>query len=173
MFTQTKWIDRKFEFNYPVGVFPCLLTRLRGTPDRLEAIAARLAPEFLTRPVELGWTIQENMGHLTDAEALFIGRLEDFRQGLGTLRPAKLDGKRTAAANHNARDIKDVLKDFRKVRMDFVKELETLDEDTVAHSALHPRLNKQMRLIDMVYFMAEHDDFHITRIYELIEEFKG
>jgi len=107
MFTQTKWIDRKFEFNYPVGVFPCLLTRLRGTPDRLEAIAARLDPGFLTRPVDLGWTIQENVGHLTDVEALFIGRLEDFRQGLGTLRP------------------------------------------------------------------AEHDDFHITRIYELIEKFKG
>jgi uncharacterized damage-inducible protein DinB len=172
MFTQTRWIERKFDFNYPVGVFPCFLTRLRGTPDRLEAIASRLKPELLTRAPEHGWTIQENMGHLTDAEALFIGRLEDFQQGLDTLRPANLDGKRTEAADHNARDIKAVLNDFRRVRMGFVKELEALDENTAARSALHPRLNKPMRLIDMVYFMAEHDDFHITRIYELIEELK-
>jgi hypothetical protein len=33
--------------------------------------------------------------------------------------------------------------------------------------ALHPRLKVNMRLVDMLYFQAEHDDYHLTRISEL------
>ncbi|MDD3731394.1 MAG: DinB family protein [candidate division Zixibacteria bacterium] len=172
MFKQTRWIDRKFELNYPVGVFPCVVARIKGTPARLEEIAASLTPELLTAPVENGWTIQENIGHLIDSEALFSRRLNDYLSGHETLQPASLDGRKTAASNHNARDIKDILRMFRMVRGAFVTQLEALDENMVGRSALHPRLNIQMRLIDMVYLMAEHDDFHIARIYELIEHFK-
>ncbi len=31
-----KWFDRKFEFNFPVELYPSLIMRLRGTPARLE-----------------------------------------------------------------------------------------------------------------------------------------
>src|SRR5690349_5704008 len=35
-----KWTDREFQFNFPAGVYPELIERLRGTPARL---AERLA----------------------------------------------------------------------------------------------------------------------------------
>ncbi|MFZ5981781.1 MAG: DinB family protein [Candidatus Zixiibacteriota bacterium] len=172
MFPMTKWIDRKFEFNFPVGVFPCMVARVKGTPARLEEIAASLTPAILTAPPDHGWTIQENIGHLVDAEALFSRRLTDYLNGSETLSPANLNGRKTSDADHNAKNIDAILKMFRLVRGAFVAQLEALDETIAGRSALHPRLNVPMRLVDMVYFVAEHDDFHIARIYELIEQFK-
>ena len=32
---------------------------------------------------------------------------------------------------------------------------------------MHPRLERPMRLIDMMFFHAEHDDYHLARISEL------
>jgi hypothetical protein len=34
---------------------------------------------------------------------------------------------------------------------------------------LHPRLKQPMRLVDHLYFVAEHDDHHLARIWEMIE----
>jgi hypothetical protein len=48
-----------------------------------------------------------------------------------------------------------------------VERLEGFDADLFARSALHPRLNVQMRLVDMLFFQAEHDDYHLARISEL------
>jgi hypothetical protein len=33
--------------------------------------------------------------------------------------------------------------------------------------ARHPRLGTPMRLIDLAYFVAEHDDHHLARLREL------
>jgi hypothetical protein len=35
-------------------------------------------------------------------------------------------------------------------------------------SLLHPRLKQPMRLVDHLYFVAEHDDHHLARIWEMI-----
>jgi hypothetical protein len=43
---RTKWVEREFEFNLPVGVFPSVLERLRGTPARVEELTRGLAPEL-------------------------------------------------------------------------------------------------------------------------------
>lgn len=40
-----------------------------------------------------------------------------------------------------------------------------------AITAIHPRLHVTMRLVDMLLFQAEHDDYHLTRISELIRLF--
>jgi hypothetical protein len=37
-----------------------------------------------------------------------------------------------------------------------------------ARSAIHPRLKVPFRLVDFVFFEAEHDDYHFTRIHELL-----
>ena len=39
MITQTPWFERKFDFNFPVGLFPVILERLRGTVFRIEGMA--------------------------------------------------------------------------------------------------------------------------------------
>jgi hypothetical protein len=37
----------------------------------------------------------------------------------------------------------------------------------VSKAILHPRLKQPMRLVDHLYFAAEHDDHHLARIWEL------
>jgi len=164
---RTKWVERKFEFNLPVGVFPSVVERLRGTPARLEELVRALPPHVLTAKPDGGWSIQEHAGHLLDLDELHEGRLEDYAQRLSTLRPADMSNRKTHEADHNAARIEDLLARFRAARTSFVRRLEALTEDEVALSALHPRLNQPMRVIDMALFVAEHDDHHLATITEL------
>jgi hypothetical protein len=39
-----------------------------------------------------------------------------------------------------------------------------------ARAIPHPRLKTPMRLVDHLYFVAEHDDHHLARIRELLSE---
>jgi uncharacterized damage-inducible protein DinB len=167
---RTKWFERKFDFNLPVGVFPSVVERLRGTPARLEESVRALPPRVLTAKHSGGWSIQEQVGHLLDLDELHEGRVEDYAQRLATLRPADLSNRKTFEADHNAARIEDLLARFRAARTSFVQRLEALTEAEVALSALHPRLNQQMRVIDMALFVAEHDDHHLATITELSRE---
>ena len=169
---RTKWFERRFDFNLPVGVFPSVVERLRGTPARLEELVRSLPAETLTARRGEAWTIQEHVGHLADLDELHEGRLEDYARGLDTLRPADLANRKTYEANHNDARIEDLLAQFRAARLRFVRRLESLGEDEVAASALHPRLNQPMRVIDMALFVAEHDDHHLATITELSRQFQ-
>ena len=164
---RTKWFERNFDFSLPVGLFPCVVERLRGTPARLEELVRALPPRALTARRGGAWSIQEHVGHLIDLDELHEGRLEDYARRLDTLRPADLTNRKTYEANHNDAQIEDLLARFRAARLRLVRRLEALSEEEVARSALHPRLQKQMRVIDMAYFVAEHDDNHLAAITEL------
>jgi hypothetical protein len=39
--------------------------------------------------------------------------------------------------------------------------------------AWHPRLKVRIRVLDLVFFIAEHDDHHLARISELKRLFAG
>ena len=164
---RTKWVERQFDFSLPVGVFPCVLERLRGTPARLEELARALPQEVLTERRGGKWSAQEHVGHLYDLDELHEGRLEDYARGLEVLRAADMSNRRTEEAGHNSARLEDLLALFRSARASFVRRLESLTEDEVAASALHPRLGRQMRVIDLALFVAEHDDHHLASISEL------
>ncbi len=163
MITQTPWIERTFNFNYSIGVFPCILERVRGTPARLEELIATL-PAILTVRLNDKWSIQEIIGHLATLEELHYGRIEDFLTGKDTLRAADMTNKKTAEANFNNQKVADTLKLFRRNRDEFVTRLESLEDEVLSRTSLHPRLKVQMRLVDMVLFVAEHDDHEIAKI---------
>ncbi len=152
-------------------MYPNILERLRGTPVRLEERLKGLSPEILTRREGDSWSIQEHAGHLLDLSALDLGRLDDFEAGAETLRPADLKNRRTYEANHNAAPLENILAEFRRERAEFVRRLEGYDEEFIVRSALHPRLQLPMRVMDLALFMAEHDDHHLARITELIRKF--
>ncbi len=38
---RTKWVERKFNFDFPVGLFPTILERLRGTSARLKEMTLK------------------------------------------------------------------------------------------------------------------------------------
>jgi len=87
------------------------------------------------------------------------------------MRPADLQNKKTHEAKHNSRAVGEILGAFRTSRMMLVQQFENFGEETVSMTALHPRLQQPMRVIDLAFFVAEHDDHHLARITELIREF--
>lgn len=165
------WVERRFGFDFPVEHAPEILERLRGTPARLDERIGALPEEIRTRRDGEKWSIQEHAGHLIAVETLFLGRLDDFAGGLAALRPAEMSGQATFEANYNARSIASILGDFRGQRARFLARVEGLDSSLLTRSAHHPRLNRPMRLVDMLYFQAEHDDYHLARVTELIRRF--
>ena len=167
MVKKIKWVERKFEFHDPVGVFPCVLSCLQGTPVRIGEITRNLPPGILVIRAADSWSIQENVGHLLDLEELGEKRLADFLSNADVLTPADMTNAKTHGGNHNSGSMKDLLQKFKDARQALVSKLADLSEEQVAISILHPRINKPMRIIDWAFFMAEHDDNHIARIIEL------
>jgi uncharacterized damage-inducible protein DinB len=172
MILQTKWFERKFNFDYPVGFFPCILERIRGTPARLEEMLRSYSPGILTVQVNNGWSMQEHAGHLIDLDELHEARLEDFRLQRPILRPADLNNKKTFDAHYNATPVETILTRFRVVRGRFINRIEPLDETALSQPSVHPRLQQKMRLIDMIYFVAEHDDHHLALITSLATQLR-
>lgn len=162
-----RWMDRTFPFTTPVELFPTVAERLRGTPARVEEKVRSLSPSVLTRRDGEAWSMQEHLGHLLDLDELHLGRLEDYEAGAETLRAADMQNRKTQEADHNRREVKHLLQDFRRERRRFVERLESLSPEGLARSAVHPRLRQPMRVIDMAWFVAEHDDHHLARMTEL------
>ena len=165
------WTERRFNFGFPADIFPEVLERVRGTPARVEEIVRGIPPEILTKRDGDTWSIQETIGHLSVVESLFTGRLDDYDAGLDTLRPADMTNRESHQANYNARPIEDVLVEFRSVRAATVTRVESLKPEDFARVAMHPRLQKPMRVTDMLFFEAEHDDYHLARIRTLMRMF--
>jgi uncharacterized damage-inducible protein DinB len=163
-----RWFDRRFDFSFPSELHPELLERLRGTPLRLTERVALFEPEVQRRRPAAGWSVQEHAGHLSDLDRiLFRPRVVAYELHEAALPPADLTNSTTEAANHNARTMEDVLADVRHERGALVAQLESVDVELFARTALHPRLGVPMRLVDLMLFVAEHDDHHLAAITEL------
>lgn len=169
MITQTPWIERKFEFNFPVGLFQVVIERLRGTIAQLEATVKNLPEEKLAKKADGKWSVKEVIGHLYDIEELWSGRVDDFLDHKETLRAADMTNAKTTAANHNLKTTTDLLRQFAEARNKLIDRVKDFDEITASISALHPRLQTPMRLIDSLFFVAEHDDHELTKIRRLIQ----
>jgi uncharacterized damage-inducible protein DinB len=166
MVQMMKWFDRKFTFELPVWMYPIVIERLRGTPARVEDLFRGVAipANVLTHRNGNVWSIQENIGHLLDLEPLWIGRVEDILNGALRLRDADLTNRKTYDANHNESSIQEILSSFRTLRGQLVRQLDELEDSVIVRTALHPRLEQPMRLLDLISFVAEHDDYHLAQI---------
>jgi hypothetical protein len=161
---RNKWVDRKFNFEFDFSIYPEFIQRLKATPDILESIIKLIARDLLTIKKNNEWSIQENVGHFITVDDLFIGRLDDYESDAASLRPADVSGDRTNKENYNSNNIQDLLNLFREKRMGYIHRLENANPNLFNKSAWHPRIEKPMRLCDMLYFQAEHDDHHINKI---------
>ncbi len=167
---KVKWFERRFDFSSEQNIFPSIIERLRGTPARLDEKFKSIPDNILELKIDNTWSMKENLGHLTDLEPLWQGRLEDIVNGEIELRPTDLANRKTDLANHNTKSLEELLDSFREIRAQTVSVLEKLDEETIFKSALHPRLKTPMRTMDLFLFVAEHDDHHLTRITELAKQ---
>jgi uncharacterized damage-inducible protein DinB len=164
------WFGRTFDFTFPVEQHPNLCIRLRGTPARLEEIVRGIPRDVLILKPGDKWSAQEHAGHLVDLELLWTARVDDFVAGGATLTAADLRNLKTEEASHNTRDVEEILGEFRAARRRLLDRVSALPCDTLARTMLHPRLKQPMRLVDHLFFAAEHDDHHLAVISELVRQ---
>jgi hypothetical protein len=163
---QMPWTERVFNFDFPVGVFPGIVERLRGTPGRIAELVKSVPHDMLTRRPRGRWSVNEHIGHLIDLDELDHMRLDQFLARAATLSAADMSNRRTNEAGYNDVLTGTILDYLRARRADLVKRLEDLTDEQIARTALHPRLQVPMRVVDWAYFVAEHDDHHLARIRE-------
>ena len=162
------WFERKFDFSFPVELYPNLCARLRGTPARLEESLRGCPREAVIAKPRQKWSAQEHAGHLLDLEPLWLARMEDYVAGSAVLTVTDLQNKKTDEANHNSRALEWILAEFRAARQTLLKRAGRLGAALFAPSIPHPRLKVPMRLVDHLFFVAEHDDHHLAKIWELV-----
>jgi uncharacterized damage-inducible protein DinB len=167
------WFERKFEFTFPVELFPNLLARLRGTPARLEETLRDAPQEILIAKPQAKWSAQEHAGHLADLEPLWLSRIGDYVMGNDQLTPTDLQNRKTVDANHNARPLDEILAEFRSAREHLLKRVDGVDASLFSRAIPHPRLKTPMRLVDHLYFVAEHDDHHLAHIWKIIQSMRS
>jgi len=168
MIPQTAWLDRKFIFDLPIGAFPSLLERLRGTPVRARGLVAGMPEHLLATRVNDKWSVKEHLGHLVDLQPLDDRRLSEFLNHAKALSAADINNRATELADHRSVPVEVILDRLKSGREALVDRLEILREEQVGLVAIHPRLQKPMRLLDWVYFVAEHDDHHLAQARSVI-----
>lgn len=162
MIPQTAWLDRKFVFELPIGAFPSLLDRLRGAPVRAKELVTGLPEHVLATRVHDKWSVKDHLGHLADLESLDGRRLSEFLSRAEALSSADMENRATEIADHRSVPIVEIIRKLTTGRQALVDRLEKLKVDQVAIAAIHPRLQKPMRVLDWMYFVAEHDDHHLA-----------
>lgn len=159
-----KWIERKFDFGYTVEYLPLFLERLKSTAPRIEEIVKGSSEAELSHMPNGKWSIKQHIGHLTDLEELHNARLHDYRAGKDVLRPADMKNVKTEEADHNKRSVGELISELRKTRADFIEHLLSFSEEELMKKAMHPRLQQQVSVIDLLHFIAEHDLFHVVHM---------
>ena len=165
------WFERKFEFTFPVEQYSNLSVGLRGTPVRVEEMVRGAEREVLVWRRQGGdqWSAQEHVGHLLDLEPLWMARVDDYLTEASELTVADLSNRKTHEAQHNLRPIDEILDEFRSARSLLVNRVEKIDPAILGRAIPHPRLKTPMRLVDHLYFVAEHDDHHLAHIRALLD----
>lgn len=167
---RTEWFKRKFPLMEDNGVLPGIIERLAGTAARTEELTRNLSERLLTLKPSGKWSIKEEIGHLGDLEPLWLSRVGDLASKKVELTAADLTNSKTHEANHNATPLAKLLERFRNARGRLIARLVSLNEDQLIHTSVHPRLKTPMRVIDLAYFVAEHDDHHLAGIRAIINE---
>lgn len=165
------WFERAFPGGYPASLFPNLLSRLRGALPRAKAEAEAVPADLRTEALDGAWSVHVNIGHLTNVESLWWSRLDDFDRGVQVLTPADVTNRRTHEADHDSRSLEHVLGGFGSARGRLIERVQCWSADALERTAQHPRLEQPMRAIDLLLFVAEHDDHHMARIAELRDAF--
>lgn len=169
MIRQTPWFERQFNFDFPVTNFPVIFSRLEGTLFRLQAILLNADDDYCSYHTD-GWSVKEHVGHLYDLEELWWKRLQDFLDRKAILSPADLTNTRTKEARHNEKTLDQLMQQFAVERQRILETVYAFDRGTLGLQSVHPRLQQPMRLIDSLYFVAEHDDHHIAAISALLRK---
>jgi len=165
----TAWFERKFSSIEDNGRLATIIERLDGTEYRLIGKLADDEGPDLTTKNGGKWSVMEEIGHLYTLEPPWLGRIKDIVAGKETLREADLSNKATDKGKFNSKDLEDLLDDFGERREELLSALRKIKPEDLEKSSKHPRLGTPMRIIELAYFVAEHDDHHLAKISKMLE----
>lgn len=157
------WIERQFSFDQPIDVFPALLERFRGTPARAKEMIAGVSEEVLATRPHGKWSAKDHLWHLVDLQPLDKQRLHEFLARAPVLPAADISNRALERGDHLQTPVVQILTQLRAGREELARKLDALTKEEIGISAVHPRLQKPMRVMDWVYFVAEHDDHHLAK----------
>ena len=166
---RSEWVGRKFQSITDNGLLPGIIERLEGTPVRLEAKLRKIPRAILSMKSGDKWSVKKEIGHLNDLEPLWLARVAEIKSGAAVLTAADMSNSKTWQADHDDRSLEDLLADFKISRNRLVARLKSLSDQDLERSSLHPRLQTPMKIVELAYFVAEHDDHHLAQISSLAE----
>jgi uncharacterized damage-inducible protein DinB len=164
---RTPWFERRFAPIDDNGLLSGILERLDGTPARLTAL---LETRDVAAAAQPGWSPAQELGHLIDLEPLWLARVRDIVDGRSELTVADLTNRATHEGDHGRWPLEALAVRFEAERDRLVTVLRALTPADLERSARHPRLGTPMRVVDLAYFVAEHDDHHMARLRELVTD---
>ena len=84
------------------------------------------------------------------------------------LSAADMNNTKTREAGHNRQKTETLLNLFSSERQKILELVYNFNEEMLSRTSVHPRLNQPMRVVDSLFFVAEHDDHHISHITSLL-----
>lgn len=156
------WSERVLPYGRTPEELPVLTERLLGTHARLMHLFLGQAPERLYNRSDDKWSVVGHAAHLLVVQHRFAARLEDFQALRPTLCTIDLSDQDEELKQHLLRNLGDLLEEFRLERLAFVQTLLDAESHVHRHVALHPCGNRPMRTVDMLLWIAEHDDHHLA-----------
>lgn len=166
---RSEWVGRKFQSITDNGLLPGIIERLEGTPVRLEAKLKKIPKSVLSMKSGDKWSVKKEIGHLNDLEPLWMSRVLEIKSGVPTLTAADMSNSKTWQADHDDRRIEDLISDFSISRNRLIVQLKSLSDQELEKSSFHPRLQTPMKIVELAYFVAEHDDHHLVQISSLVK----
>jgi hypothetical protein len=141
---------------------------MEGTAVRIEKKVAGVSENILSQKLNGKWSVKENIAHLAEVDEIALKRIDEMKQGITTMSPAVIQpGK-----DYNKQSIQEVVEFFKTNRAKNLQKYQSLSDEDLKKSSLHPRLKVQMNAVDLALFDAEHDDHHLVRINEILATLK-
>lgn len=133
-----------------------LLAQIDKTTNVLSTVTASKA-EFRYAPGK--WSIKEVVGHLGDSERIFSYRALRFARGDTTPLPGFEQDDYVKSANFDARQLEDLVNEFRAVRQATITLLKSFDEEALRR---HGVANDQpISVRALAYIIAGHELHHL------------
>ncbi|MBO9676297.1 MAG: DinB family protein [Sphingobacteriaceae bacterium] len=164
-----KWFDRKFDTNIDIVQFEDVLNRMEHFPAALNQLLETCPKKITTIKTDGKWSVNENVGHLILLEDLWRRRFQDIKDGKQDMSPADLNNTATDQANFNELALDELIKSLRDERAKTIALLQGISKEDLLKKSIHPRLNQPMNIVDLMYFVAGHDEHHMTTIQSIID----
>jgi len=164
-----KWFDRKFDTNIDIEQFEDALSRMEHFPAVLNQLLETCPKKVTTIKTDGKWSVNENVGHLILLEDLWRKRFQDIKDGKHDMSPADLNNTATDQAFFNKSVLDELTKNLIDERAKTIALLQGISKEDLLKKSIHPRLNQPMNIVDLMYFVAGHDEHHMSTIQSIIE----